>query len=255
MLGRYQYSEAQQGLDWHAHWEALEVCYLARSSQTYRVGGRDYVLRGGDVFVTFPGEVHSTGEAPEEKGILYWVQVMSPRARRPFFGDASAAAHQLVTRLRRLPHRHFTGSDALEQILDDVLDHAQQPPSPLNTLWMRARLMEFLLRVVALSEANPPPAISPLMRDLIRYIEQNCHQTLPVPALAARVGLSLPRFQSRFKKEVGIPPGEFVMRCKIAAALNFSSPQYFATVFRRYVGCSPTAYRQGLKIDRAAARR
>ena len=74
-LGRYSYREAHRGLDLHVHRDALEICYLARGRQLYRVGRRDFVLTGGDVFVTFPGEVHSTGEAPEEKGTLYWVQL------------------------------------------------------------------------------------------------------------------------------------------------------------------------------------
>ncbi|MCS7049625.1 MAG: AraC family transcriptional regulator [Verrucomicrobiae bacterium] len=272
MIGRYRYSEAQKGLDWHAHRAAMEICYLARGRQMYRVHGHDYVLRGGDVFVTFPGEVHSTGEAPEEKGILYWVQVMLPARGARFMEQSTAESAAIVRRLRRLPHRHFAGSPVLGRILDEVLASAAQPPSALNTLWMRARLLEFLMRVASLSEMNPSPAISTLIRELMQYIERNCHQTLPVPALAARAQLSVPRFQARFKQEVGIPPGEYVMRCKIAVAkrrladpaedvtavamdLNFSSPQYFATVFRRYVGCSPTAYRQGLGIDRASTRR
>lgn len=272
MIGRYRHSEAQKGLDWHAHRQAMEICYLARGSQTYRVAGRDYVLRGGDVFVTFPGEVHGTGEAPEEKGILYWIQIMLPEKRDRFLGQPPDESQELVNRLRQLPYRHFTGNPVLAQILDDVLITAAFTPSPMNTLWMRVRLLEFLMRVVELSNANPPATISPLMRELMQYIERNCHQTLPVPALAARARLSVPRFQARFKYEVGIPPGEYVMRCKITEAkrrltannadvtrvamdLNFSSPQYFATVFRRYVGCSPTVYRRRLKVDRAAGHR
>ena len=105
---------------------------------------------------------------------------------------------------------------------------------------------DFLLRVITCSQQRPRPSVSPSISNLLHYIVANVHQTLPVPALAARVGLSLPRFKARFRKEVGIPPAEYVLRCKIAAAkarltkpgatvtqvaldLNFSSSQYFAS--------------------------
>jgi len=60
---------------------------------------------------------------------------------------------------------------------------------------------------------------------------------------------------------VGVPPGEYILRQKIKKAeqeltgserditeiaydLEFSSSQYFATVFRRYAGCSPSDFRK-----------
>jgi AraC-like DNA-binding protein len=67
--------------------------------------------------------------------------------------------------------------------------------------------------------------------------------------------------KARFKREVGIPPAEYVIRCKIAVArtrlaqsdatitrvamdLGFPSSQFFATVFRRFTGRKPSALRQ-----------
>src|SRR5207253_281249 len=106
------------------------------------------------------------------------------------------------------------------------------------------RLLEFLLRVIGNAGHNPRTSVSPLISGLLRHIETNRHETLPLPALAARAGLSLPRLKTRFKQEVGIPPAEYILRCKIETAkyrlsqphasvtriaheLNFSSSQYF----------------------------
>ena len=72
-LGRYNYTSAKSGLREHKHRHAIEICFLVKGRQTYRVGGNFYSLSGGDVFVTFPNEGHSTGGMPEEKGILYWM--------------------------------------------------------------------------------------------------------------------------------------------------------------------------------------
>ncbi|TVR53143.1 MAG: cupin domain-containing protein [Puniceicoccaceae bacterium] len=64
-LGRYHYRAAQPGLPEHSHAGMLEICYLVKGRQTYEVGGRAWRLRGGDVFVTQPGERHGTGLHPE----------------------------------------------------------------------------------------------------------------------------------------------------------------------------------------------
>jgi AraC-like DNA-binding protein len=240
----------------------LEICYLARGQQLYRVGRRDYVLRGGDVFVTFPGEIHSTGETPEEKGTLYWAQFILPRRPRCFLHCDPRDSRALVRQLTRLPHRHFAGEPMLGRLWDEVIAAYDRPADPLRRVTIQIRLLDLLLRVIALARHQPRAGISSPISDLLRYIETNIHQTLPLAALAARLGLSLPRFKARFKQEVGIPPAEYVLRRKIAAArdrlarpgatvtrvateLNFCSPQYFATVFRRFAGQTPEQFRAG----------
>ncbi len=256
MLGRYDYREAQRGLDLHAHRDVLEICYLAKGRQLYRVGRRDFVLRGGDVFVAFPGEVHSTGEAPQEKGQLYWLQVLLPSGSARFLNCPARDSRTLIQQLLGLPHRHFAGEPALARVLDEIFAAHRRASDPLQRTTIQNRLVDFLLRVIACARQSPRASVSPPISSLLRYIKANAHQALPLAALAARLGLSLPRFKARFKQEVGIPPAEYVLRCKIEAAkkrlaqpnanvttvafdLGFSSSQYFATVFKRYTGRRP----------------
>ena len=62
MFGRYQYAASHTGLTPHSHRDAIEICFLERGEQTYRVADRIYRLRGNDQFFTLPGEVHDTAE-------------------------------------------------------------------------------------------------------------------------------------------------------------------------------------------------
>lgn len=270
VLGRYDYREAHRGIALHAHRGALEICYLAKGRQLYRVGNSDYVLAGGDVFVTFPDETHSTGEAPQEKGRLYWVEIMLPRRPRAFLNSDRACAAALVARLRGLPHRHFRGASILGSLLDQIIAAASGPIDPLQRLAIQNRLVDFLLRVLDLADRQPGTRVSSQISDLLRYIDSNLHRKLPLRELAARARLSIPRLKARFKLEVGMPPAEYVMRCKIAVArrrladpsvtitrvamdLSFASSQYFATVFRRFTGQRPSMLRRS--VPAAAARR
>jgi transcriptional regulator GlxA family with amidase domain len=67
-----------------------------------------------------------------------------------------------------------------------------------------------------------------------------------------------------FKTQTGLTPNDYLQRARvekaqeqlrqtnlsvtqIALATGFSSGQYFSTVFARYTGVSPTAFRKGAK--------
>lgn len=258
MLGRYNYTHAHHGLGQHAHSDAMEICLLTKGTQLYRVGRRDYVLRGGDLFVTFPDEQHSTGEAPEEKGVLYWVIIILPRKPARFLNCPPSDARELVKRLLSIPHRHFGGTPRLQALLDEIISITCAKQYPLRRVAIGTKLVEFLLKTLECSRQHPKQKLSPRLSDLLRYMESTIEEPLTVGDMAARMALSVSRFKALFKQEIGIPPAEYLLRCKISEAkkrltqpgatvteiafrLNFSSSQYFATVFKRYTGLNPRA--------------
>lgn len=265
MLGRYHFTHAHQGLVEHAHPGAMEICYLAKGTQIYRVRRRDFVLRGGDVFVTFPGEEHSTGEAPQEKGVLYWIHFILPRKAARFLNCPPTDARRLLAQLLAMPHRHFAGAPILQTLLEETMAATGRKRDPLRRIVLGVKLVEFLLKVLECSRRNPKAGLSSGIASLLRHIDAQIEEPLAVADLAERMALSVSRFKARFKQEIGIPPAEYVLRRKISEAktqlvrpgatvtdvafrLSFSSSQYFATVFKRYTGKSPgalLAHREG----------
>jgi AraC-like DNA-binding protein len=254
-LGRYNIASAKPALPVHSHRNALEICFLVRGRQTYRVGPDFFSLRGGDLFLTFPDETHSTGGLPEEKGILYWMLLAVPRRGHPFLGLPPSEAGVLIRALTGIGKRHFRGSWKIKEHLDafTVLHH--ETKNPLRACAMANRAVAFLLEVIACGRASPPPE-RPL-GPVIEFIHNHLGDAPRIPELAERAGLSQARFKVRFKEETGVPPGEFVQRARIDEArrklasgnepvtriafdLGFNSSQYFATVFKRYTGLSPS---------------
>jgi AraC-like DNA-binding protein/quercetin dioxygenase-like cupin family protein len=260
-LGRYNQVEAHEALGDHKHEGAVEICLLLRGRQTYVVKGRAYEMKGGDVFVTLPGEVHSTGKRPQEKGILYWLILSLPRrGGRPFPGPGGEG---LARALRALPRRHFAGDWRLRAHCDAIMNLQLGPPSPLRSLALWNHVVGFLLGVVERASAGDPGRGRASLIPVLDHIERHLDEPLPLASLAARAGLSLPRFKSRFSEELGVPPAEYVMRARVARAeallrttslpitriaydLGFSSSQYFATVVKRYTLRSPSALRAGV---------
>lgn len=99
------------------------------------------------------------------------------------------------------------------------------------------------------------------MQHVIDYIDANLEQPLPVETLAKVSGLSRAHFSRVFAAGEGMPPAEFVLRKRlqratklltttarlsvkeVAVMTGFDDPNYFAKVFRRRFGASPTEFR------------
>jgi len=258
-FGRYNYVSARRrGLAPHHHRDAMEICVLLRGRQTYEVHGERYVLKGGDVFVTFPGEVHGTGGTPEERGSLCWLILKMPRRTRPWLGLSLPQRRALRRALLDFPRRHFPGNWRLRALLDRLTARLLGPRTPLDSIALQNEMVAFLLELVRVA-TNASQTATRRARPLdgvLAHVAAHLGEPLPVAELAALAGLSIPRFKARFTAELGVPPGEYVLRAKVAEAerrlretsqtitqiafgLGFSSSQYFATVMKRYTGHTP----------------
>lgn len=258
MFGRYEYCAARPGLATHYHPQTVEICYLERGCQTYRVEGREYHLVGGDVFVTTPGEVHDTGGRVEEKGILYWLHLKIPSPEQPFLLLPAHESATLIGELCALPHRQFPGKPILKQIFNEVFQLCKEPATPLLRIAVASQLVRFVLETIECAHHHEDIYRSPLISKLIERIRSHPEQNYSLTDLANEAGLSLSRFKSKFKAQIGIAPHEFILRCKIETAkdllqqrrsvteiamhLGFSSSQYFSTVFRRFTQQTPLEF-------------
>jgi len=260
LLGRYQNKSARRGLDPHAHAGCLEICFLDRGRQVYEVEGKAFHLSGGDLFITFPGEEHSTALHPQDKGVLYWIILQMPERAREFLGMEAADGGCLVRALLDLPKRHFAASPGSRRLLDAIIEQASTENHSLRRLRIRQLLIQFLLSLIEAAAASTEPRFTAPVWQAIETIHKTYDQDLKLAALAASIGISLPRFKARFKQEVGVPPGEYRQRYRIEKArhllrdtdksvteiahqLGFSSSQYFSTVFRQYTRQTPSTFR------------
>jgi AraC family transcriptional regulator len=98
------------------------------------------------------------------------------------------------------------------------------------------------------------------LRRVMKYIEEHLTEEIRLDGLAQVAGLSHHRFAHNFKRATGMPPHQYVIRCRVDRAksllrdtdktmanltysLGFGSPSRFALLFRRETGMTPTRYR------------
>ncbi len=262
VLGLYNYAVAHEPLELRSHGDRLEICYLQSGEQSYVFEGEQVDVTGGDVFVTFPHERHSTGGLPQGKGMLFWTIVRVPARGQPFLSLPPDEGWLILDRLLRLPRR-FRGGKAVQQTLHRIFAAYDCTDDPLRIVSVRNLLIRFFLDVLEASQ-GADRVVSPLIRDVQQFIVRNLEQPLTIADLARQAVLSRSRFKARFKAEVGIAPIDYVMRKKIERAhalllggdhtvtdvafgLGFSTTQYFATVFKRYTGQTPSGFRDEVR--------
>ena len=133
----------------------------------------------------------------------------------------------------------------------------------MRTVCMRQLMIRLLLEVIKAAECHAGAHVSERMAAIARMIRSSPEKNYHLRDLARQTHLSLSRFKSRFKAEMGLSPWLFILETRIEAAkqmlaagkepiariavqLGFSSSQYFATVFKRITGVTPKAYREGI---------
>lgn len=261
-LGRYSYKHVHGELETHSHDGMMEICYCDKGVQVYEVNGKEYHIRGGDVFITFPNEPHGTARHPEEKGTLYWLIVQIPEKGRFLHYDDEESA-VFINELMAIKERHFKGTETMKKMLDQLFAlHDESVQLPVHKLQTLNLISAFLLTVIEYSQKNVSRKQSDRIAEIKHYIHNNIYRNLPVELLAKELCMSDSHFKSWFKKEFGMPPVDYILRARVEEAkellllpngesvtsiafkLNFSSSQYFATVFKKYTGLSPAEFKQ-----------
>jgi AraC-like DNA-binding protein len=107
---------------------------------------------------------------------------------------------------------------------------------------------------------SPPTSL--VVKRAISYIQHHSACALSRQQIAEAVGVSKNYLTQIFHQELGISPWEYLSRYRIkqarellretnasvtaiAAQVGFEDASYFGRVFRKQVGCSPQAYRDG----------
>jgi len=260
LVGRYHYTAAHPPLLAHAHEGVLEVCYLERGRQVYAFAGDAlHLLRGGEVLVAQPEEVHGTGHFPEFPGDLYWLQVKMPRTGETLLGLRAAESAAVVAALAALP-RQFRGASELRNDFEALLVPVAMS-SELRAVAFRTQVLRLLLRCIEIAarrggrESLPHPIARAL-----DAISTSALSRVKVAEMAKAGNLSESYFKALFRDAMGVPPAEFLRLLRlehaqlqlrntdasitqVAIETGFSSSQHFASAFRQQFGCTPRAFR------------
>ncbi|MCD8138476.1 MAG: AraC family transcriptional regulator [Planctomycetaceae bacterium] len=261
------------GLPTHYHKGCMEINHFLKGERVYRVGGNDFHLRGNQIFVTWPDEVHGSGSFLHDKGTHFWLQLRLPHSGEPFLGLTADCAAPLLDGIWTMPRRQFRADTAMQSLYYRMLQICRNGPSALSRAELTVLLTEWLLRMVRASSQPWEGEITPDINRALELARQNPGAARSVGELADAACLSESHFKLKFKQQLGVPPGDYLLRRRIetgaeyllrggmnitdiAYTLEFSSSQHFSTTFKKFFGRSPQAWlreRQGESGQRCFA--
>lgn len=260
-IGKLQYNSVRSSLDIHKHKNAIEICYLSRGKQTYEVNGKKFRLNGGDLFITQANQEHSTANEPEDISILYWTQIIPKFIDNKFLNLTGNSAKYIISELNKIKIHKFRGNKEVELILNNILSLESETDKILQKIYLENSYITLLLEVLKCFKKSNIKRKDERIIKLQNYIAKNIKNDITISTLANFTNLSESHLKAVFRDELGLPPGEYILRKKIEEAkkllknttisitniafdLSFSTSQYFATVFKQYTNTTPRNFRK-----------
>jgi len=268
----HAFSEQRHGLSPHRN-EGIELTLSLMGESQVMVDGRNYMLRPGEIMITRPWQLHSVGEPFFAKGKIGWlildVGVRHPHQawQWPAWVNLSTGDLDLLTQSLR---QNEDAIRATTPALRDAFSRLISIPASESARFRGSRIAvatcDVLVRLLELFHTNPVrlrPALMDSSRSVRLYVQDLKRQAIPqsVEAMADACGFGVTRFAALFKEVTGITPGDYLLRWRIDTAchllrtnpalsveaigkrVGFSHGNYFARIFRRTFGVTPSAWR------------
>lgn len=253
---------------------AWEMIFADRGRCTVVADDKRFTLEQGELYFHKPYEPHML-EIP--KGEFPNILVCSFHCASPALSHlkerklrASATVKGHIAAIIDEATRTFDLSDhrlAIQGILfksENRLFGGEQSIFLRLTLMLIDLLREHAFRPEGESRFLPKEQTDPLCRKIIAFLEEHLYEPLDMSALCAHVNFSRPYVSKHFSRECGTPLVRYFNKMKMEEAkrliretkysffeisemLMLSNSHYFSTLFKNYVGMTPTEYKQSCK--------
>ena len=261
------------GLDWHRN-EGIELTYVSHGKVAFAVDEQKYLLKQGYLTVTRPWQLHRVGDPNLNACKLTWlildVGVRQPHQtwRWPSWFVFSAENLTRLTQLLQHNEQPVWQTDTtVRQGFEAIGKAVTAQGAATQETRLKLAVNTLFLSLLELLESNKI-ALDESLTSSRRSVELFL-KTLPecleypwtLAAMANACGLERSQFSSHCKDLTNMTPVDYLTQCRVDAATTllsgqpdlritdiamscgFGSSQYFATVFRKYVGCTPKAFR------------
>lgn len=260
MFGKHSVTKAIPALYPHYHENAFEITYLCKGTLTFFTDDQTHHLSGGDIYISFPNEAHSTGAVPISLNEMYWFQLDIGADNFLFLGKEWK--EKIVEDLYQVNSRLInTNTGEMQKLMKEFyrLTYNQNEDEKFHAA---SALIYFLSRLISYSKKQEK-IITNDIQAAVDYILANIYENISLDYLAELSGLSLSRFKQKFCQQLGFTPREYINFQKVEASkailgkgknvtdtaieLGFSTSNYFSSVFKRFTTLSPSDYLRSIK--------
>ncbi len=253
----------------HTH-EFHELIVVLTGHGLHHIGSERHAVKRGDIYLVRPGVPHHyegmTGLSiynilyiPEALGAC-WFDLLRVPGYRAFF--------ELEPSLREQsgfpPSLKLTGEkfDQVLILIEKIMIELQvrQPGYGCMAVAGLMELLCLLSRAYALTETTKAASLLKL-EQVLTYLNEHMTEPINLKDLARKAAMSESVLLRRFREATGTTPVNYLIRLRVQSAASqllgsddsikeiarcngFDDSNYFSRTFRKYIGCSPRAYRK-----------
>lgn len=214
---------------------------------------RRYELAAGQGFLICPGQVNTYSATKDDPWKYVWLEFDGLRAGE-FLTSAGLDLAQPIYSPR---------DTALGELMRDemlyITDHAEA--SPLHLIGHLCLFLDALIRSSSTQTLNQRPQLRDFyIQEAVTFMEQNYQRNLTVEEIAGVCRLNRSYFSKLFRDNLGCPPQEFLIRLRLAKAVElmkttsssigdisalcgYPNQLHFSRAFKKRYGISPREWR------------
>ena len=261
------------GLPEHRN-EGIELGYLTRGTLDFTVNGELNKLKAGDLTVTRPWQPHSVGGPNVAASRMHWL-ILDVGVRRPndpwkWPDWISFAEHDLAGLTKLLSYNEqsvWRGNKQIEKCFEKIADHISQGNCQAAHTRVQLYINELFLEVYEMLQREKITLDSKLSSTersvdmFLKGLSEHIDYPWTLEAMAEHCNLGRSRFAHYCKRLTNMTAADYLVHCRVEKAkellakksemnitmiafkCGFESSQYFATVFKKKIGISPSTYR------------
>ena len=255
----YRTGPASLVVELHTH-PKCEMFYLLRGHRRYFVNGATYDLQPGDLILIPPNVAHQVTPIPYSDPAEHFERYL-------LFPQQAHFSPELLPCFERHLY-HLTSEDSAEichefERIGQEVERDDEYTYPMYLTCLE-RILIRLARNYRNPQQNPSDSghhIDHIVEDVLLYIQRNAHRDLTLPDTARMFGISPGYLSTAFREIMGVGYNSYLVKTRLAKSLKlltstdlsvaqiadqcgFRNSNYFATVFKKAMGVSPTAYRK-----------
>lgn len=265
------------GLSWHYN-EGIELTFLETGSLEFAVDGREYLLGPDDLTLARPWQRHCVGKPLVSASRLHWV-ILDVGVRRPnqewkwpsWLLLSKQDLDELTDILRHNEQSVYRAIPGIRECFHQIAAAIENEREGSCVSHIAIRVNELFLRLLEglrRKQVKLDQSLSSTRRTVDLFLvdlklhPEHLSINWSVEEMASNCGLRITQFVHHVRCLTCMSPLQYLNRCRLdhAARLlrarpvriitditldcGFSSSQYFATVFAKRFGCSPSAFRE-----------
>ena len=261
------------GLDWHCN-EGIELTYLSRGQLYFGLDDGEYWMQSRQIGITRPWQRHRLGNPNITACRLHWL-ILDVGVRRPnqawhwprWLASSRSDLAELTEMLSYNEHPVWPGDEEIDYHFSRLAGVVDRLPSASAESRFRLHIGGLIVALTEVLRRHQPQldvGLSTARRSVelfLNMLPEHLDQPWDLEGMATACGLGRSRFAHYCRQLTNMSPVEFLTVCRVQAAsrlleteprwsitqvglaCGFGTSQYFATVFHRITGQTPSEFR------------